>query len=369
MTTRQNRRLAQILEENAQTMFGTRFESNQLVPRTAKAEINTWFATAKQSSAPKIAIIIGERYDGKTWLTFEWLKENLGTLQIPVFFIASKHGMNSAKDLGDHIRDDIKRVLGSFERHAEAIIRRQRDLTAGSTPWCLIILDGLNEYGPNPQKWREHLAWASGRIDLDARPCAVLATVRQSSWDDLAGKMKDGARRIFVGPYDDAEFQVALTLRGLSDDYLHTVPENAQKMLRRPRYLDLMILHQDKLGRYDAVTPDVLHWLDACDKIGRSRPIPASGWDEEHFQGVLRGLAARHLPPRSLRLEEVRAVIADFSSDIETILHDLRSEGVLIKTGAGYRVSAERLAIDTIKVCSVASPKDKSAREGGAYAT
>jgi hypothetical protein len=341
MTTRQNRRLTQVLEENAQTIFGTGFDSNKLVPRAAKVEINTWFTTAKETSTPEIGIIVGERYDGKTWLIFDWLKENLRTLQVPVFFIGSNHGMHSAKDLGDHILDDIKRVLGSFERHAEALIRRQRDFTAGSTPWCLIILDGLNEYGPNPQRWLEHLTWASGRIDLNARPCMVLASIRQGSWDDLASRVKNEVRAISVGPYNDTEFQAALKLRGLSNDYLQTVPENAQRMLRRPRYFDLVISHKDKLGRYDAITPDVLNWLDACDKIGRSKPA-TSGWDEEHFQGVLRGLAARH---PFLRLQEVRSVIADFSPDIDTILHDLRSEGVLIKIGAGYKVSAERLAL------------------------
>ncbi len=89
----------------------------------------------------------------------------------------------------------------------------------------------------------------------------------------------------------------------------------------------------------------MLNWLDACDKIARHKSAPASGWDEEHFQGVLIGLAARYILPHPLRLGEVRSVIAKFSSDIETILHDLRSEGVLIKTGTSYKVAAERLAL------------------------
>ena len=57
------------------------------------------------------------------------------------------------------------------------------------------------------------------------------------------------------------------------------------------------------------------------------------------------GLAARCSLSRSLQLREVRSLIAEFASDIEAILQDLRSEGVLIKGGTGYRLAAERFAL------------------------
>jgi hypothetical protein len=46
---------------------------------------------------------------------------------------------------------------------------------------------------------------------------------------------------------------------------------------------------------------------------------------EEHFQGVLVGLAARCYLSRSLLLREVRSEIGELTpdSDIEAILHDL----------------------------------------------
>ena len=286
VTNRQNCRLTQILAEDADTIFGADFDPSKLVPRTVRSEINRWFAAAMAAADPKLAVIVGERYDGKTWLVFDWLKDTLATLPVPVFFIGSKRGKSSAKDLADHVLEDIKRVLGSFERHASTTIKRQRDIKAGSTPWCVIILDGLNEYAPSPDRWLAHLTWATGRTDLDARPCAVIATVRQRSWQELADRVRGGVQEIQIGPYDDVEFRVALKLQELPADYLQSIPENAREMVRRPRYFDLVIKHKDKLDRYDAITPAVLHWLDLCDKI-RSRRAPASGWDEEHFQGVL----------------------------------------------------------------------------------
>ena len=139
---------------------------------------------------------------------------------------------------------------------------------------------------------------------------------------------------ITIGPYDEPEFQAALASKRLPADFLQSIPETARAMVRRPRYFELVIEHKDRLGQYVAITPDVLHWLDACDKISRSK-LPVSGWDEKHFQGVLKELAARYSSQGILRLSEVRSIIGDFSTDIAGVLSDLRSEGVLEETSTG----------------------------------
>jgi len=99
VTNRQNRRLTQILAEDTDTIFGADFDPSKLVPRTVRSEINRWFAAAMAVSDPKLAVIVGERYDGKTWLVFDWLKDTLATLPVPVVCIGSKRGKSSAKDL------------------------------------------------------------------------------------------------------------------------------------------------------------------------------------------------------------------------------------------------------------------------------
>jgi hypothetical protein len=80
---RQNRRLSQNLEADADMSFGAEFDPRKLVPRTVGSELNTWFSAAMVTSD----------------------------------------------------------------------LRRQCDMKAGSTPWCVIVLDGLNEYAPNPDRW------------------------------------------------------------------------------------------------------------------------------------------------------------------------------------------------------------------------
>lgn len=341
---RQNQRLKKILEEDALHILGTAFDPKKLVSRSAKKAIDKWFAKEIAASDPEIAVVAGERFDGKTWCVFSWLEDHLESLSMPVFFIGSKRGMNSTKGLRDHILDEVRGVLGPFGRHAEAIVHRHSNTMVASTPWCLIVLDGMNEYGLSQQKCFEHLASARGLTELNSRPCAVLATVRQRSWDELASQVKGNVRLIEVGMYDDTEFQAAIELRGLSIDCLHSLPEAAQHMVRRPRYFGLVIDHMDKLDHYGAITANILHWLDACDKIAR-RSAPIAGWDEEHYQELLKELASRHISQGSLKLHEIHTIIQTLTSDHSAILDDLKSEGVLIKTAAGYDVSHERLAL------------------------
>ena len=341
---RQNSRLLQLLTKGAHESFGTAFDPSSVVPRTAKSEINKWLDLAIKSHDPEIAVIQGDRYDGKTWCVFDWLKENLKTLPLPVFFIGSNRGIDSSKSLEIHILDEIKRSLGQFERHAETVVRRQRNAKAGETPWCLVILDGLNEYLPNFDKCLGHIFYASGRTDLDSRPCALLTTVRRQSWTELSFQVQGQKRVIEVGPYDDVEFRAALKLRGLSENYLDSLPTTVHELIRRPRYLGLVIDHQAKLGDYESVTPDALNWLDACDKIARSKSVLGSDWGVEQYQEVLRNLAAHIVEQGSFNLTDMHSRLGLPSNILEAI-EDLKSEGVLVKIGTRFRLRSDRLAL------------------------
>jgi hypothetical protein len=342
---RQNRRLLQLITNGARENFGTAFNPAAVVPRTAKGEINKWLDLAIKSSDPEIAVILGDRYDGKTWCVFDWLSANLATLPLPVFLIGSNRGIDSSKSLKTHILEDVKRSLGQFERHAEAVINRQRDLKAGATPWCLVILDGLNEYLPNFDKCLGHIAYASGRTDLDSRPCAVLTTIRRQSWEEWGDQIQSRKQTIEIGPYDDTEFEAALQLHRLPENYVDSLPATAHSMVRRPRYFGLVVDHQAQLGAYESVTPDVLNWLDACDKMARSKPALGSDWGAEQYQEVLKNLAAHTVERGSFNLTEMHSKLGSLASNISAAIADLRSEGVLEKIGTRFRPRSDRLAL------------------------
>ena len=52
-----------------------------------KSEVKTWFSAAMAASDPKLAVIVGEHYDGKTGLIFDWRKDKLATLPVLMFFM------------------------------------------------------------------------------------------------------------------------------------------------------------------------------------------------------------------------------------------------------------------------------------------
>ena len=52
VTSRQNRRLTQILKADADTIFGTDFDPSKLVPRPVKSELKAWFAAAMATPEP-----------------------------------------------------------------------------------------------------------------------------------------------------------------------------------------------------------------------------------------------------------------------------------------------------------------------------
>lgn len=89
LVDRQNRRLRKTILQRSSIDFGTDFQPEKVVPRTVKADLGQWFSQAKRSSEPSVGVMLGERFDGKTWCVFDWLVEHLETLDFPVFFISS----------------------------------------------------------------------------------------------------------------------------------------------------------------------------------------------------------------------------------------------------------------------------------------
>jgi hypothetical protein len=123
-----------IVIEDKRYQAGT-LDLNELQGKLAEAariylDLQLWVLTATVSLDPFNKHALEQTAE----FLFDWLRDNLTTLPVPVSFIGSKHGMNSAKNLGDHVLNNIKQVLGSFERHARAILRCQRDIKAGATP-------------------------------------------------------------------------------------------------------------------------------------------------------------------------------------------------------------------------------------------
>jgi hypothetical protein len=365
VTERQNRTLAKRIRETAYPAFGTRYDAELAVRRQACAELDEWFnraITVQGPELPPLCVVVGERYDGKTWLVYQWLVEIAERSPVPIFFVGSARGLQSDRGLTELQVEDLIPALKKERSYAESFFHNYRGQDAGKTPWALVILDGLNEYAPNHDAWLRHLDAALGRGELDCRPAAVLLTVRARSWPELKELLPrreapaDFARpmrrasalptvEIPLGPFTEKEFQEALVRLNLPADFLEALPESARVLAHRPRYLELLARYRERsLGDYAAVTPEVLHWLDLCDKVGRMRPR-RSDWGSEQYQNFLRDLARRWWAKKFLDEVSVREILGTVTQEVPSVLAELRSEGVLSGASGNYTVQPDRLTL------------------------
>ena len=152
LVQRQNQRLKRVILEDSKVRLGTHFDRDEVIPRTIKAELDQWLTAAMSTDEPHLGTVLGERFDGKTWMVLDWLVDRLESMDVPVFFLGSNRG-DVQESLTDMLIKEVEEVLGPYGRHARAILERRRRWAAGRTPWCLLILDGLNEYRSPSQPW------------------------------------------------------------------------------------------------------------------------------------------------------------------------------------------------------------------------
>lgn len=371
LVRKQNRKLANQIREAPSTLFRVPYEQSRSVRRKVEDEIESWLNRAL-GPAFGLAAAIGERFDGKTWCVLDWLLSRLETLPIPVFFVSSLEGDGSLS-LEAIILEQVKQALGSFGRHALEFLRRVRQQPPERGPWALIVLDGLDEYRLHDPD--QHLHWAleghrksahpkvavmgqpSPReeesfikdVEEEIRPCAVLCTCRRPSWRRLENRIEKIAQGrvtvLQIGPYDDEELASALAIENQPPDLFAGFSEAVEALVRRPRYLRLIIDNLPQLDHYHEVTEDLLYWFDAQDQIRRSRP-GVRDWSESAYQDVLRDLARRQASAGRLRHGDVRSALDQSTGSIGPALQDLESEGVLeTMPGGKYHVRPESLRV------------------------
>jgi hypothetical protein len=365
----QNMWLRSLILGDAANAFGTRYDPADAIPRSAEADLTTWWKACATAAACEVAVVTGDRYDGKTWLVYRWLSAALPRFDVPVFVFSSTQVQAAYGDLETLILRQCERALGPFARHARDVLVRHQSRRAGAGAWCLVILDGANEYVAAPEARAAAIVWAvppavqpfvesgdmviagypEGREDDpvdDVRRCGLLMTCRARDFDtDASWLGTRPVRRIELGPYDADEFRAALARRSLSPEQLADLPASALEMVHRPRYFDLMLHHQPDVARFGAVTADVLHYLDASDKVS-SREATAVRQDPAAFKAFLARLADRWIQGGRLTHADVWADLRSVTDRVEQSLRALTSEGVLTPRADGTFVpDLNRLAL------------------------
>jgi hypothetical protein len=322
--------LREQISRYAGVTFGTPFEATEAISRDAEVELSRWFDECVTTDKCPIAVIVGDRYDGKTWLVYRWLSEELSSLRLPAFFFSSDQVKAENGHIDAMVEAQVRRAMGQFSPHAAAMLERQKHAAKdSSSPWCVIVLDGANEYATDPTPFRTAMTTALP-VGADEADAALIVTCRSQDFKDGSWWLENRSYRcVQVGPFNDREFEVALTRHSLSTKDVDQWAESARNLMRHPRYLRLAIAFWMQLPLFRVVTADVLRFLDTTEKvIPRS---PGVQLDPEALQTLLANLAEEWLKERKLDLKTVRSRVAELTDDVDASAHSITSRGILAR--------------------------------------
>ncbi|HEX9983639.1 MAG TPA: hypothetical protein VGF69_10270 [Thermoanaerobaculia bacterium] len=325
-----NADLRERIIRDAQANFVTPFDVAEAIPRDAESQLTTWLNDCAATDACPIAVVVGDRYDGKTWLVYRWLSENLSQLTLPVFFFSSDDVKMGNGQLDAMIEAQVRRGMRQFSQHATAMIERQKQIAEESSrPWCAIVLDGANEYATDAAPFRMAVATAVP-VSAAAAQMALIVTWRRNDFEDSAWWLGNRSHsRVELGPFNVPEFAEALARNSLSTKDIDEWPEEARDLMRHPRYFGLSVRFWKELPLFGFVTADVLHFLDVSEKV-----IPRSPGVQlrpEALQAMLAGLAEEWLKQRKLSLKAVRSRVAEVTEHIDASVQNITSRGILTR--------------------------------------
>ncbi|MEA2337344.1 MAG: hypothetical protein QOE82_1351, partial [Thermoanaerobaculia bacterium] len=323
-----NNTLRDRIISDARANFVTPYDPAEAIPRDAESELSAWLGQCTTTAECPIAIVVGERYDGKTWLVYRWLSESLPHLTLPVFFFSSDDVKADNGHVMTMIEAQVRHAMRSFSRHAEAMMERQRQAAdQSSRPWCVLVLDGANEYTTDATPFLKAVTAAVPVRPHDAK-AALIVTCRRQDFESNAWWLENRPfRSVELGSFNDREFEQALARYSLSAKDIDEWAESARNLMRHPRYLGLAIRFWKELPLFGVVTADVLNFLDVWEKV-----IPRSAGVQlkpEALQAVLAGLAEELLKERTLNLKAVRNRVAEVTDHVDASVESIISRGVL----------------------------------------
>jgi hypothetical protein len=304
----------------------------KLITREATTRtLNGWWAA--WSVAPQLPFaVLGEEGDGKTWALAAWLAENLrSSADFPPVVFVSAGAANSFQPLR-LLANCVTNQLGGREARWERRLARWCGAD-GPRPALLLLLDGINERHPPPW-WRELfeslVPWESA--------VAVVVTCRTAYWlQHFRPLVYLKWVEHVVPPLSDQELGTALAERGLQKT---DVSRDLIPLMRKPRYLDLVCQHRERLVQTGDMTRERVFYEDWRDRYQRK----TGTLDERSFLGLLMSLARDVLEGRPAHTPgQVASRLPTLGP--EDVLRDLSTSGVLVDRQGRFVVQKDRLRL------------------------
>jgi hypothetical protein len=303
------------------------------VERTELTEqLDNWYSFWGKNK--NIFAVLGEEGDGKTWGVARWLgqKIRLGNNFPGVVFISFNQA--TTNDPYQLFSEVIARSLTNLNsEQCDRRVKRWSKKATNEDPILLLVLDGINE--------RRDFEWWRSLIDcLVASPwcnnVAVLITCRDRYWQSTFGSLRYLSTNTYkLLPYSEDELTEALKANSIDRSQLSSNLFSS-KLIYKPRYFDLVIKFQEKIGDVGKITVPRLIYEDGKDRLKRKRNISIT---DDDFQQIFKDLAAKTLEKNQKKLKdrEVEEILPFVSNKLE-IFQELRTGGVLREKHGSYQV-------------------------------
>ena len=328
-------------ENRSRSTFGQALhvasEEVNLVNRSkAWQELNDWLSSWSASQAP--FVLLGDEGDGKTWAVASWLDwqiQNVDNFPPAIFLSSSQPRSNEPASL---LSEAIARHTGPQEQaYWENRLMRWIQRPIGESPVIILVLDGINERR-TPQWWRQLI---EGIMTSPWRErMAVLITARMGYWS----RYFSGLRHLNIlshglSSYDDEELDIALRLHHLARS---AVADSLLPLIRKPRYLDLVVKHRERMAKSGDITVARLIYEDWRDRWSRKTNLSI---DDQSFQNLIKGLAQKARQYSNNISEKDIAEQLPFIHDKQVVFDDLVSGGILHDKTGSYQVDESRLIL------------------------
>ncbi len=330
-------------EEKSKSSFGQSIQvcdgDQKFIKRkTALKELTTWFSQWKTHR--NIFVLSGEEGDGKTWTAASWIAEYIGgENKAPVLFLSARNFPNENPDIertllnaasqGENPYDEV-----TFKRR----MKRWMNRPGSDTPLFILVIDGLNEN--ISFKW----PWFLDKLrdEIWKTRLAVVLTCRSLYWQDRIAETA-GIRNWKLPPFDDPELKEALDGYGLS---LSEFSTPMQALLRKPRYMDLVVEYRDEIAKSGDVTVFRLIYEDFKKRIKKSQGL--SSLTNDDFEGLILELSTQFASQKrdDFHFRDFADIVPVFEEK-DAVFNELRTSGIFIRSGAKstrYKVESHRLA-------------------------
>ena len=235
--------------------------SEAIERKSLESEITDWW----EITGSPVCCLEGEEGHGKSWLAAKCMNTIRENENVVTFWLDSID-WSSCRSVFDLLYACFNSIYPSYDKPKIAKLQNKPAKIWRKT---LIVLDGVNErtaieaaqrilteYFKPKSEWRDRIRF--------------LLTIRSlDNYPDFESYLLEDCHKIWVEPFNDSEFQEALTQKGLQLDDL---PDSLKDIARIPRYLQRCTGLRDGLGSFSVVTKEMVLLADLSEKIKHSDP-------------------------------------------------------------------------------------------------